>query len=144
MTPFAKTLATVAATAALAVGAALAGAAPAAAATQLQTEVSDTWKPGFQRDDDGRYVRHMVVPRDTAPRQVTRIETRDAWAPGFQSTGDGDFQRLVPHSQNGQGSATISKRDTWAPGYRNDMGDYVRVVPNGGPSQSASLPAEAN
>jgi hypothetical protein len=46
-----------------------------AAAMEMQTLVSDTWKPGYTKDDGGVYVR--LVAKERAAGQIMRIEQRD-------------------------------------------------------------------
>lgn len=140
----AKTIATVAATAAIALGATFAGSAPATA-NDVKTIVSDTWKPGFHNNGDGQYVRDVVMSRDTSPRLVTRVVTRDTWAPGFTNDGEGGFERLVSEQQQpNAGSTSIARRDTWAPGYTLDeMSKYTRIVPKTDAAQTATVPADA-
>lgn len=124
-----KRFATIAAAAITAVGATFVsiGAAQAEDAGRILT--SNTWKPGYTKDDGNTYVRFEHGSTGDAARQVTAIEQRDTWAPGFENNGEGSYQRIVSRTE---GSPAIQvaeqRRDTWAPGYLKDDSGYVRVT----------------
>ncbi|WP_404379233.1 hypothetical protein [Caenispirillum salinarum] len=118
--------------AAIAVGAAaLTGpSASAVAGEHMKTLTSTSWKPGYMKDDDNRYIKFVVV-ETAADARTTGIESRDTWAPGFSSGGDGTYQRIVERDAN-RTPALVMKvegRGTWAPGFRYDgSGRYSRVA----------------
>lgn len=127
--------------------ASLAIAAPAAA-MEMETLVSDTWKPGYTKDDGDKYVRHAIVQRPESG-QVTVIERRDTSAPGYFNDGDGSYYRVVEAERPDPAqTASVETRDTWAPGFRNsDDGSYTRLIispPKGGDVAEAGLPSFDN
>ncbi|EKV29483.1 hypothetical protein C882_0305 [Caenispirillum salinarum AK4] len=121
-----------AAAVAIAVGAAaLTGpSASAVAGEHMKTLTSTTWKPGYMKDDDNRYIK-FVMAETGADARTTGIESRHTWAPGFSGGGDGTYQRIVERDAN-RTPALVMKvegRGIWAPGFRHEgNGRYSRVT----------------
>lgn len=115
------------AAAAVALGGAVATVTPAAAA-QLETLTSDSWKRGYTFDE-GQYVRQVIVDdaQQTAGTTV-RVETSDAWQPGFTKDDDGDYTRLtvVPAQSDAAAPQTAEVFNSWQPGTLKDGNSYVR------------------
>lgn len=114
------------AAAAVALGGAVASVTPAAAA-QVETLTSDSWKPGYTFDE-GQYVRQVIVDdaQQTAGTTV-RVETSDAWRPGFTND-EGSYTRLtvVPGNADAAAPQTAEVFDSWQPGTLKDGNSYVR------------------
>lgn len=102
---------------------------------ETQVLRSDSWRPGFTKDDDGSY--RMIVPdtRDEADGMPMTVLRSDAWQPGYVKSSDGDYVMLVPAQEATGDSVTVLRSDSWQPGYmKSDDGDYIMII------QSAQTP----
>lgn len=96
---------------------------------QLKVIYSDTWEPGFQKGDDGRYYKLTKVETEE-PDQVLQIKRSETYKEGWKKADDGGYYTLSsaePMDKDTELEVVYS--DTWKPGYlKGDDGRYYKLM----------------